>query len=341
MRSAFTITEMLVVLVIMTLLVSMAMPTYQGVRSRANTTVCETRLRSLAEAYHGRRSDRFLTNRLPFEAEVWARELKPYLTNNINAYRCPEDKDAVAGLPNVRIAAKPYGNFAYYLDVVTAYPFWNEYTGATCPGGGAGVWRLSNEQYQAIAPSIREGYNITAQLPQYDPGPNPNVYWYLFEDQRYGEDLFATGDKDYEDIILRFEEYPDGSVDVYVTKGYTIFDFDLVGPDDVVYENVTGNNAGPFEFDGVGYISYGMNWQADETMAPTMRRILLVDYEEDLCEVGGELGGGDWDILHAPRHRGRVNVAFASGAVETMDPTEIDPGNEASNLFYWDPTSGE
>lgn len=338
---AFTLTEMLVVVLVIGLLVSIAMPTYQFARTRAKTVICQTRLRHLSDAYHGRRNERVMTNRLEFEPRTWAREVKPLLVDNLKAFVCPEDEDPAQGLPDIKIAAKPYGKFAYYLDVVTAYPYWNEYTGAECPGGGAGIWKLSEDQYNAIRPSIHEGVNLTPYLPRYDPGPNPDLYYYLFEDQRKGDDMFATGDKDYEDIILRVEESKSGDIEVWVTKGYTIFDFDLVGPDGELYADVSGTNYGPLAFDGVGELSYGMNWRADIRMSDAGRKILLTDYEVESCMVGGQEGGGEWDEDHAPRHRGMLNVVFASGSVELMDPAEIDPGDPVLDAIYWDPASGE
>ncbi len=340
-QNAFTILEMLVVVLILSLLVSIAMPAYHSAKTRANTAVCQTRLRHLSDGYHGRRNDRIMTNRLEFEPMTWAREIKPLITENLTAFVCPEDEDPVQGLPDIKIAAKPWGEFAYYLDVVTAYPYWNEYSGLECPGGGAGIWKLSEDQYTAIAPSIQEGYNLTPHLPRYEPGPNPDIYYYLFEDQRHGDDLYATGDKDYEDIILRIEETRGGDIEVWVTKGYTCFDFDLIGPDGEIYANVEGRNHGPLPFDGIGELSYGMNWRADARMSEAGRKILLTDYEAEACLVGGQQGAGDWDTNHAPRHRGMMNVVFASGSVELMDPAEIDPGDPDIDLRYWDPAYAE
>ena len=50
------------------------------------------------------------------------------------------------------------------------------------------------------------GHNNTDVLPIYTPGPDPNVYWYVLVTARYGEDLHAGGDLDYDDIVVRVTE---------------------------------------------------------------------------------------------------------------------------------------
>jgi prepilin-type N-terminal cleavage/methylation domain-containing protein/prepilin-type processing-associated H-X9-DG protein len=333
---AFTLTELLVVVLVLSLVLSIAVPIFSRVVTYSNRVRCASNLHHIAAAYNSRKADENLRRRLPFEAKSWARALKYYLGKNRESLVCPEDDDLGSALPDVKITVRWGSTFYYNLDTFTAYPYWEEYSGADCPGGGAGIWKLSESQYQSVEPFIAESYNLTNHLPMYDPGPDPKHYYLLFEDQRSGEEMFATGDKDYEDIILEVHETGRGDIEFTAKRGYSVFSFDLIGPDGTTYTNVgTGDGTGPFEFDGVGYLSYGMNWRADD-FPPQIRKILVLDYEEQVADVGG-IGTDAWDQLRAPRHFNKCNVLFADGSVELFSPDEIDPIYPENDAKYWDP----
>jgi len=202
-----------------------------------------------------------------------------------------------------------------------------------------GLWKLNQQEYDALRAQglPREGHNISDILPRYVPGDNPREYWFIMEDLR-SDEVWATGDRDYDDLIIHVTQGATGSVDLMCYRGYTIFTFDLIGPDGTTYYDAGGAIQGPLHFEGVGSLSYGMSWRV-ERMASSTKKILVVDYEAEICYVGADapqLGEG-WAVEKAPRHLGEVNVLYGSGAVVTLDDDEIDPDIDANDARYWDP----
>lgn len=318
------------------LLLAIVLPTFGHVLSMGRRAACQANLGHIGQAYNARRADEHAGNRTVFKADHWTRALAPYLGNHPRALWCPEDEDPFGGLPDVKIWCPAR---SYYLEMFSAYPYWLESAARDIAGGTPGVWKLNDEAYTAIAPFIQERRNLVDLLPQYSPGMNPKIYWYLFEDQRSGEDLWAADDKDFEDLIIRVVEKANNSVELTCKRGVTFHTFDLVGPDDQVFEQVGSGNNGPFFFQGTGYISYGMNWRG-EFITGGLRKVLVVDYETEVCNVGADAPpyiGQGWDEMKAPRHFNQVNVLFSGGEVRAMDPDTIDPDLDANDAQYWDP----
>ena len=333
---AFTLVELLIVMGVLGLLLAIVLPTFGRVMTISRRLACQANLSHIGKAYNARRSDEPTLNRTVFKADHWARDLAPYLSYHPQAFYCLEDEETATGLPDVKIWCPARG---YYLEMFSAYPYWLESPARDIQGGTPGVWKLNDEDYQAIKPFIQERRGLVHLLPQFTPGINPRTYWFLFEDQRTGEDLWAGDDKDFEDLIIRVIETRNNSVELHCTRGVTFHTFDLVGPDDTVFLNVGSGNNGPFHFDGTGNISYGMNWRA-EFITGGAQKVLVLDYETEVCYVGGEAppyAGQGWDEMQAPRHFGKSNVLFSGGEVRIMAPDEIDPDVDANDAQYWDP----
>jgi prepilin-type processing-associated H-X9-DG protein len=88
-----------------------------------------------------------------------------------------------------------------------------------------------------------------------------------------------------------------------------------------------------------GAISYGINNRADLLSAGD--KIVMLDYKKTVAKhVGPAAPEGvdwqdiydDWPSLNAPRHRGRLNVLFRDGRVDSSGPNEINP----TNCFYYE-----
>lgn len=110
----------------------------------------------------------------------------------------------------------------YDLPIVDAQPYWLSFSGAdmlAAMGEVSGIWKVSEEQFLQM-PGQR--YHPSS-LPLYDPGADPNVYYYLIEDQRTGPNWeWPSGDKDFNDVVLRVEEHADHiEVNVALEAGYT------------------------------------------------------------------------------------------------------------------------
>ncbi len=251
-----------------------------------------------------------------------------------SAFLCPEDEKANVGLPDVKIWAAKRG---YYLEMFSAYPWWLESNAWEIVGGTPGVWKMNDEVYNATKPFIRERQGLVDRLVKYTPGINPKVYWYLFEDQRTGDDLWAGDDKDFEDLIIKVVETRGNSVMLTTFKGVTFHTFDLIGPDDTIFRNV--GSGGPFFFEGVANVSYGMNWRA-EHITSGLHKILVLDYEAEVCNVGAGAPlypDQNWYIDRAPRHFNKANVLFGGGEVVMMSLDDINPNLDDYDAEYWDP----
>ena len=128
-RRAFTLTELMVVMGIITLLVGLLLPTLARARDRALVVSCQSNLRQLGQALHGYMS--MNRNKLPPEANIpWPDQtsvpdpqshlptiLKEYAGAGGGVYACPAD-DTVANTVggSYVFLAPPFGDGAshYY-----------------------------------------------------------------------------------------------------------------------------------------------------------------------------------------------------------------------------------
>jgi len=324
---------MMIVIGLLGLLLAIVLPTFGKASAISRRTVCQANLSHIGQAYNMRRSAEPTGERTSFKADNWASDLLPYLSYHPRALYCPDDAVPVDGMPDVKF----WVHRGYYMEMTTAYPYWLEYAAGDVPGGVPGVWRLNDEVYQTIRPLMAERRNCVDLLPIYTPGQDPYLFWYVFEDQRIGDESWAGDDQDFEDLIVRVVRSRTGTITITLWKGATYHSFDLIGPgDEVIATNITGG--GLWTFPGAPDISYGMNWRA-EHIAKGQHKILALDYEREVCNVGAgaPLLGNGWGVDKAPRHLGKTNVLFAEGQVVTMDVDEIDPGIDSLDGQYWDP----
>jgi prepilin-type processing-associated H-X9-DG protein len=177
-------------------------------------------------------------------------------------------------------------------------------------------------------------------MPAYTPGPDPNKYWFVIEDQRVNRDDGhdgAAGDTDFNDFDLRVIEQ---GIDVTVTgyhrsAGFTFGLVDMEGK--LTYEE--GGVIGPLELQGVRRLSYGMNTQVHQIAErePNGGTIILVDYKDDeVITSGVAMSLGEWDLNRAPRHMGKMKALYADGHVQGHEPDEIDPAMSYGEGF-WSP----
>jgi prepilin-type N-terminal cleavage/methylation domain-containing protein len=331
----FTLVELLIVLAVMSLLLTVIVPSMTRAAAIARRTHCQANLKHLGEAFMAYRADLVMGSAKQFTiADQWPTHLSHYLDSNARALLCLEDYSPEAAFEDFQIIRQEINSQpAWDLGLFTTEPVWEQYNMWELEGNAPGIWRLNESQYEAI--TLAEQKYIVNELPRYEPGDNPDVYYYLVEDLRTGDpngESWATGDRDYEDIVIRVEELPTGKVSFEMEFGATMYNFDLI-TEDGTFTSIKGPNR-RFEFDGVVEYSYGLNWHAD-TIQPGQRAILGLDYDADVVYVGTDYTAEHWDQFKAPRHLGKINVVYTSGEVMAFEPNQIDPTDKAIRIAHW------
>jgi prepilin-type N-terminal cleavage/methylation domain-containing protein/prepilin-type processing-associated H-X9-DG protein len=334
---AFTLTELLIVTAILGTLASLLVPTVRRAASSGRNLICQANLRHLAEAYQAHRAAMKMDAAQAFSvADQWPLHLRPYLSMNPKALLCPEDLIPAPYFANAKAyATSDQRRNSWDMHLFDTPPVWEEMRASELAAADVpGVWKVNEEQFQAL--QLSERHNIIDELPQYVPGKNPGVYYYLVEDQRTGANgMYAGDDKDFEDIVFRIEETYSGSRTISVhSSGSTYCNFDVTS---VLSEfhNIKGSQVS-MECPGFAGQSYGMNWHADNTRQD-FRMILAVDYDIDVVFVGTEVMEQQWDAYNRPRHLDKMNVVYTDGSVAGKRVDDIDPTNDALRGEHWNP----
>jgi len=358
--AAFSLTELLVVISVFCLLAAMCLPTFARMVAIARRVHCAENLRSVATAYEARAAVAASGDLPPLEARGWVTGIAPFLGGNLDTLACPEDESRRLFVPDVKMFVWGSGGAArsdYFINLTTCYPYWLEGPCADVRPP-PGIWKIAEAHlhtggYYGEAfglAGLAGGRNNTDVLPIYTPGPDPNVYWYVLETARYGEDLHAGGDLDYDDIVVRVTENRAARrIEIEPIRIWEGQVYNLVGPDGTWWPSGTSDpqanrdqsvgspgTMGPYFFP-MGRTSYGMSLYA-QAIPHGLRKVLALDYRDQVVEVGpdAQIGAG-WDNLGAPRHLGKCNVLFGDGSVEAIEPDTIDPGLDANDAMYWDP----
>ncbi len=356
---AFSLTELLVVLAGLALIVAICVPLVSHIIPIARRTSCAANLHAIGQAYATRKSVEHISSIGKFSTGGWPSTLLPYFGNNLKTLLCTEVVEVTRTIPDVQLFVWGSGGATradYALDLTGSYPYWLE---GNCWDiePPPGMWKVGEAKLHAGGyhgeslglTGFSGGQDNTMNLPKYKPGPNPDVYWYVIETARYGEDLHAGGDLDYDDIVVRVTvNHASGRLEL---QPFRIWDgqvFNFIGPDGTVWPSGTkdldanrhqsvgdGNNMGPYMFP-MRETSYGMSLYANEFPANLTRKILALDYGQEVVNVGSSKMT-DWDLYRAPRHMEESNVLFADGAVQSMDPDEIDPDFPDNEAKYWAP----
>ena len=336
-RHAFTLTELLIVMAIVAALATLIVPTLSRAAAMSRSLLCQANLRHLAEAFQTHRSAMTMDLAEAYSvADQCPLHLRSYLSNHSLALLCPEELDPEPYFENVDLFATSDNRWnSWDLHLFDTTPVWEEMAASEIsPGTVPGVWKVNEEVFEQL--QLSERHNIVDELPRYEPGEEPGVYYYLVEDQRHGpEGQYAGDDMDFEDIIFRIEETYSGTrtISVY-SSGSTYCNFDLMSTL-TEYLNVKGTDIA-MECPGFAGQSYGMNWHADNTRQD-YRMALAVDYGIDVVFVGADVLDDEWPRFQMPRHLGKMNVAFTDSSVQAMRAAEIDPTVPGLRRQHWNP----
>jgi len=195
----------------------------------------------------------------------------------------------------------------YDLETFTYYPYWLEGS-HTDFNRDPGLWKVNDDVY---ANGTLDRYN----MPQYTPGVDPNVYWFIFEDTRTGDGYWqAAGDRDFDDIDVKVVEDPaSGATEVTGYHKDSGYNFRLVAPDGTVYSE-SGSQIGPVSIDT--FPLYGAHaWTFSLANAQSIGGLDFSNFQG-----GGEVTGGHFSDTNANGVRDEGEVGLDGWTVEGVDP---------------------
>ena len=365
-KRAFTLTEVLVVVAVVIVIASFVVPAVRRAAASGRQVMCKNNLSKLGQGYYTQlaRNKMIIANYTGSLASTWSGTMVPFIGNDGRLLICPESPvrhheskprfgqsawyDMTWDFYNLKPAVWEGGSFADFWEGDTSVP---------------SMWKMNDEDYAVWQSNRRAGWgNMTHNkddMPQYNPGGDPNSYWILFEDSA-GEWMSPT-DGDGRDFV---------DFDVHVTvKGpgnyeFTFYDYGnsvarhwVIDAEDEWHEipPECESGFGPFSWSDAP-TNYGMARIQDPTVDPETRKqrvenrpglhkVLLLDYDQLKCELGPPMPGpGDEDSYEnnvGARHLGRCNYLFADGSVQDFYPDEMSPRDPDIYRTFWHPLDME
>jgi len=324
-KGAFTLVELLVVIVILGLLMAMLIPSLRGVWQRYNMTRCQSNLFHIYQAFRLRAADEAMGVGKAFRVVEWDGVLLPYLENDTSQYRCPEGGETNTGIPiEDAVGVRVYGSVVDNIMLLQPGPW---------------VAKLSVTQWNDAGIRDRKLYDV----PPYAPDGNPD-YYFIMEDWH---DVTKT-DYDY-DISIKVTENNDGTTTLVFKQHGTGASYQVLNLQDgtvlMTKAEMDGGAQGTITLNTIrpGQTDYGMNEYARD-VGGAGGKILVLDY---LCYVASPDKPDDWtDKVFDPaksgvpifaRHFGQANVLFSDGSVQPKRPADINPFAPTTAMKWWRP----
>ena len=334
---AFTLVELLVVIVILSLLMAMLVPSLRGVWKRYNMTRCQSNLFHIYQAFRFRAADEAMGVEQAYAVAGWKTVLERYLENDDSQFYCTEISEGEA------IPGRPITDFVEFRVKGGSY--------TTQLEQGPYMLKLSITQYDTARGMGLLGNDDSAnnidtlhtEFNTYVPDGQPHIYWLCMEDH--------GGDQDFKDVMTRVTDTRDGWVTVECISGYT-------GHINYLMDKVTGGEIFPTGSDqwsfslartkilNVGGLaadatSYGMNENA-RAVGGAGGKILVMDYPKLEAKTTDVWADKVWDpngdgVLVFARHFGLANVLFSDGSVQPERPADIDPKTTTVAKKWWMP----
>ena len=327
-KGAFSLVELLVVIVILGLLVALLVPSLRGVWDRYNMTRCQSNLFHIYQAFRLRVADEAMGVEKTFRVEEWDGVLLPYLENDASQFKCPspEEGEAYTGIPiEDKVGIRVYGSVADNIMLLQPGPW---------------AAKLSVTQWNDAGIRDRKLYLV----PPYAPDGNPDTYYFIMEDWH---DV-TKSDYDY-DISIKVTENNDGTTTLVFKQHGTGASYQVLDLEDGTVlktkADMDGGANGTITLNTIrpGETNYGMNKYARD-VGGAGGKILVLDYSRYVAEPDKP---DDWtDKIFDPdkrrvplfaRHFGQANVLFSDGSVHPERPADIDPKTPTTAMKWWRP----
>jgi prepilin-type N-terminal cleavage/methylation domain-containing protein/prepilin-type processing-associated H-X9-DG protein len=351
-KGAFTLVELLIVIVILGLLLALLFPSLRGVWKRYNMTRCQTNLAHIYQAFRLRAADEAMGVAQAYKVAMWTAVLPPYLENDASQFKCPE---ALEGQIGDAAPSRPLTDLAEFK------------TGSriTTLDAGPYMLKLSDTQYNKarglgfLSSDHALGLDLKTTYPEFAtfvPDNTPDVYWLLLED---------GGAWDYDDVVTTVTINSDGTITLECVAGWT-------GGTSYLMDKLTGEvlatckglpvpYKGPFVLGVAGVSassSYGMNEYALDKVAGghfisgvggAGGKILVLDYprlEAKTTDIWTDkfFDPSKSGVPSFARHFGMANILFSDGSVraervDTKDPPpeNINPIAPTTAMKWWMP----
>ncbi len=323
-RRAFTLVELLVVIVILGLLLAILAPAGQQVWAVARNTICRNNLYHIYQTFGTAAADSRLSNsgETPFfpKPGAWMGTAISY-SETSNILVCPEwrgeggeEGEVQAGAPE----ANPLSRMVYVHRVRNFQVAFDDPAHQGFGHMNLGTWTGSDERGDYIEIGLNDNSPITEN------------YWSQGESH---DGIIRIYLNDGGKVIVKLMKYSCGEYNCVLLDGEPLFPGGDTDPASPAYGWLKGKVDMEVELGATGVCSYGMAKGA-ELFGTGHHKILVMDY--DKLVVDPTVSASHDLLLKAGRHMGKINVLFTDGSILSFGPTEIDP-LIPRNASFWAP----
>ena len=353
-RKAFTLVELLVVIVILSLLMAMLVPSLRGVWKRYNMTRCQSNLFHIYQAFRLRAADEAMGAEPAYPVGAWSSVLLPYLENDTGQLFCTETSEG-EGSTTLRRPINELVEFKTHpRDLAPDY--------FTQLVEGVYMLKLSDTQYRAIRAMndayLKGEWNIRDKVDcNFQPDGTPDVTWYCLEDHPLD---IGSCDFNFSDVLAKVTYNRDDTNTIEMTclipRGFTDWlrvketdELTVIPMEQTTPITVTLQSGGGFD---AAATSYGMNEYAiDKVMDGKLIRggvggaggkILVMDYSRIVASPNDYWTDKVFDPAKSgvplfARHFGQANVLFSDGSVQPERPDDLNPIAPTAAMKWWMP----